>query len=196
MEASGLQEAGQTLGEARRSAAEKQEAGRQKQADKFWGQKLEKLRVDLLSKDADKRGPAEQASQRGDRPAGRAYDLGAFRARERAAADGRGADARARSRARRRRTGWRHWRSSVRGRTCASKAIATLRLRDPRDVIGRLIAMLHKPFKYQVSSGERPRVARRAIRRRRTFQHPAILSEPDGRSDFQLEPLLRAIDAL
>ena len=30
------------------------------------------------------------------------------------------------------------------------KAIETLRHHDPRDVIGRLVAMIHKPLKYQV----------------------------------------------
>ena len=36
-------------------------------------------------------------------------------------------------------------RPNVRG-----EAIETLTHRDPRDVVGRLIAMIHKPYKYQV----------------------------------------------
>ena len=33
---------------------------------------------------------------------------------------------------------------------CAARAIETLKRRDPRDVVGRLIGLIHKPYKYQV----------------------------------------------
>jgi tetratricopeptide (TPR) repeat protein len=36
------------------------------------------------------------------------------------------------------------------------KATAALRGRDPRDVIGRLVALVHKPFKYELKPGKGP----------------------------------------
>ena len=73
-------------------AAEKLEAARQKQADKFWGKTLEKLRVELLSKDAAKRAHAERELDLVTDPRG-PDDLGTVRARQRAAANGGGPDA-------------------------------------------------------------------------------------------------------
>ena len=75
-------------------AAAKQEAARQKQADKQWKTKLERLRDGLESKEASG-GRRPKWSEPGHRPAGGADDLGDIFARRRAAANCRGADARA-----------------------------------------------------------------------------------------------------
>ena len=60
------------------------------------------------------------------------------------------------------------------------RATETLIRRDPRDVVGRLIGMVHKPYKYQVRPS-RAGLAGRALRRGRTIQYPAVLPEPDVR---------------
>ena len=101
-------------------AAEKLEAARQKQADKFWGQTLEKLRVELLSKDAAKRAHGEEALKQVTDP--RAVPMilrisctamtGCKRPRCRCSG---------RLMAQRPRMGWRPWRSSARGPTCAAR---------------------------------------------------------------------------
>ena len=130
-------------------AAIKHEAALQKQADKQWGQKLEKLRADLLGKDADKRALAEAAISDVTDP--RAVPLiwvkfvyGNERLQSAAVQMFGQIDGPASSNALAALAIFSPW-ANVR-----SKAIATLRLRDPRDVIGRLIAMLRKPFKFQV----------------------------------------------
>ena len=56
----GLQEAGQALGKAGASRGGKAESRAQKQADRSWKTKLEKLRDGLQSKDAARRAKAEQ----------------------------------------------------------------------------------------------------------------------------------------
>ena len=131
------------------AVAAKNELTRQKHADKLWKTKLEALRHDMESKDAAKRAKAEQGLDRGDRPASHADDLGDFCARRRTAANCRRADdgphRRAHGIARAGRAGGLQSAAEVRRR-----AIETLTRRDPRDVVGRLISLIHKPFKYQV----------------------------------------------
>ena len=130
-------------------AAEKLEAARQKEADKFWGQTLEKLRVELLSKDAAKRAHAERVLDEVTDPRAVPTIWAQFvRGNERLQT------------AAVRMLGHIDGPSSSNGLAALaifspwanvrSAAIATLRLRDPRDIVGRLIAMLRKPFKYQV----------------------------------------------
>jgi len=130
-------------------AAEKQEAARQKQADKHWKSKLEKLRDDLQTKDAAKRARAEQGLTEVTDPRAVPMIWALFvRGTERhqiaavrllgqidgpSASNGLAALAIFSPR------------PAVR-----SRATETLTRRDPRDVIGRLIGMIHKPFKYQV----------------------------------------------
>ena len=77
----------------RRSRRRSKRLMRQKQADKHWKPKLEKLRDGLESKDAAKRAKGRTRAGRGDRPASRADDLGDFCARGRAAANRGRADA-------------------------------------------------------------------------------------------------------
>ena len=60
-----------------------------------------------------------------------------------------------RSKARRHRSGWPCWRSRAFGRR-PRRAAAALSRRDPRDVIGRLIDLVHRPYKYQVVPGAGP----------------------------------------
>jgi tetratricopeptide (TPR) repeat protein len=130
-------------------AAEKQEAARQKQADKLWRPKLEKLLNDLLSKDTARRTRAEQGLTKVTEPRAVPMIWAIFtRANERsqlAAVQMLG---------------------QIDGPTATNalaalaifsadpevrnRATGTLKHRDPRDVVGRLITMIHKPFKYQV----------------------------------------------
>jgi tetratricopeptide (TPR) repeat protein len=130
-------------------AAEKLEAARQKQADKEWGPKLEKLRGDLLSKDPERRARALEGLKEVTDPRAVPMIWTHFvRGNERlqiaavqllgqiagpSASNGLAALA-----------------IFSPSESVRSKAIATLRLRDPRDVVGRLIAMMRKPFTYQV----------------------------------------------
>jgi hypothetical protein len=131
------------------AAAAKQEAARQKQADKHWRPKLEKLRDGLESKDAAKRAKAEQGLTEVTDP--RAVPMiwalfarGGPRAQIAAvqvlgqidgpsASNGLAVLAVFSPRA------------EVRRR--ATEALAR---RDPRDVVWRLIGLLHKPYGYQV----------------------------------------------
>ncbi len=154
-------------------AAEKQESARQKQAEKHWRTKLEKLRGDLVSKDKAKRAHAEQALAEVTDPHAVPVS-GRLRARQRAAAGRGGADARAD----RRSVG-----IARAGRvrdlfTLAGGAEARHRnAGTARSARRRRAADRARPPALQVSgtSGERPRVARRTLCRRRAVQHPAIL---------------------
>jgi hypothetical protein len=130
-------------------AAGKQEAIRQKQADKQWRTKLAKLRDDLQSKDAAKRSRAEQALGAVTDPRAVPSIWAVFV------------------------TGGDHLQMAAIGMfgqidgPSASSALAALAIlspspdvraqalqtllrRDPRDVVGRLIGLLHKPYKYDV----------------------------------------------
>ena len=132
------------------AAAAKQEAARQKQADKHWKPRLEKLREWAGEQGRRQAGEGRARADRGDRSAGGADDLGDFCARRRAACKSPRCRCSARSTDPRHRTAWPRWRSSVRSVRCARRAIETLKRRDPRDVVGRLIGLIHKPYKYQV----------------------------------------------
>ena len=130
-------------------AAARQEAARQMQADKQWKPKLEKLRAGLESKDAAKRAKAEQGLREVTDaravpmiwailvPGGQRVQVAAVQILGQidgpAASTGLAALAVFSPIA------------EVRGR-----AIETLSRRDPRDVVGRLIGLIHKPYKYQV----------------------------------------------
>ena len=173
-------------------AAEKLEAARQKQADKFWGQTLEKLRVELLSKDAAKRAHAERALDEVTDPRAVPTIWVQFvRGNERlqtAAVRMLGhIDGPPSSNGLAALAIFSPW-ANVR-----SKAIATLKLRDPRDIVGRLIGMLRKPFKYQVRPVNGPGSPGELFVEGERFNIQRMYQN-QGRSDFQLEPLLRAIN--
>jgi hypothetical protein len=129
--------------------AAKQEAARQKHADKHWKPILEKLRNELESKDAAKRAKAEQELTTVTDPLAVSMIWGIFgHGNERlqlagvrmlAQIDGPSAS------------------NALAGFAVFSplgsvraRAIEFLKRRDPRDVVGRLIGLIHKPFKYQV----------------------------------------------
>ena len=57
------------------------------------------------------------------------------------------------------------------------QAARALAHRDPRDVVGRLVSAIHKPYKYEVKRGK-ARLDRRALGRWRTLRPPADLSFP------------------
>jgi tetratricopeptide (TPR) repeat protein len=131
------------------AAAAKQEAARQKLADKQWKSKLERLRAGLESKDASRRAKAEQAlAEVTDLRAvpmiwsifvsgGQRVQIAAVQL-----------------------LGQIDGPSASNGLAVLAvfspiaevrrRAIETLTRRDPRDVVGRLIGLIHKPYKYQV----------------------------------------------
>jgi hypothetical protein len=130
-------------------AAAKQEVVRQKQADKHWKTKLERLRDGLESKDATKRTRIEKGLTEVTDPravpmiwtilvrGGERHQIAAIQML-----------------------------GQIDGPTASNalaalavfspaaevrrRAIETLTRRDPRDVVGRLIGLIHKPYKYQV----------------------------------------------
>jgi tetratricopeptide (TPR) repeat protein len=130
-------------------AAAKQEAARQKQADKHWKTRLEKLRDSLESKDAARHAKAEQALTEVTDPRAVPMIWALFV---------RGSE--------------RHQIAAVRmlgqidGPSASNglavlavfspsgevrrRATETLSRRDPRDIIGKLIALIRKPYKFKV----------------------------------------------
>lgn len=130
-------------------AAEKQEAIRQKQADKHWRTKLAKLRDDLRSKDAAKRSRAERAI--GEVTDSRAvpsiwavFVTGGVRHQLAAIKLFGQIDGPSASNALAAMAILSPW-AEVR-----TRATETLLRRDPRDVVGRLIGLIHNPYKYEV----------------------------------------------
>ena len=131
------------------AAAAKQEAARQKQADKHWKTKLERLRDGLESKDTAKRTKAEQALTEVTDPRAVPMIWAIFvRGGERlqiaavqmlAQIDGPSAS-----------NGLAALAVFSPAAEVRRRAIETLTRRDPRDVVGRLINLIHKPYKYQV----------------------------------------------
>ncbi len=136
-------------------AAEKQEAIRQKQADKHWRTKLIKLRDDFQSKDAAKRSRTEQALGEVTDPRAvpsiwAVFVTGGPRHQMAAISmfgqiDGPSAS------------------NALAAMAILSplpevrtRAIDTLLRRDPRDVVGRLIGLVHKPYKYEVRRSGSP----------------------------------------
>ncbi len=131
------------------AVAARQEALHQKQADKHWKTRLERLRDGLESKDVARRTRAEHELAQVTDPRAVPMIWSMFvRGAERqqiaavqmlgqidgpAASNGLAALAVFSPAAEVRR-----------------RAIQTLTRRDPRDVVGRLIALIHKPYKYQV----------------------------------------------
>ena len=160
-------------------AAERLEAERQRHADKQWEPKLKRLREGLEAKDAAP-GQGRGGDRRGDRSPRRADDLGRVRPRQRAIADRRRADARPDRRPGGVQRPGRPGRLQPLGRG-PGRAIETLARRDPRDVIGRLIGLVRKPFKYEVRRPGGPGTDGRAVRRGRAVQRPALLPEPADR---------------
>ncbi len=136
-------------------AAEKLEAERQKHADKQWRPKLERIREGLESKDATRRARAEEAAAEVTDP--RAVPMvwavmsrGGERSRLAAVQmlgqiDGPSASNALATLA------LSHPSPEVRART-----LETLLRRDPRDVIGRLVALVRKPFRYEVRRVDGP----------------------------------------
>jgi hypothetical protein len=136
-------------------AAEKQEAIRQKQADKRWRTRLAKIRDDLQSKAAARRARAEESLAKVTDPravpaiwavfvaGGVRHQMAAIRMFGRI--DGPSASNALAALA------VLHPSPEVRGR-----ATEALMRRDPRDVVGRLIGMVHKPFKYEVRPVQGP----------------------------------------
>jgi tetratricopeptide (TPR) repeat protein len=130
-------------------AAEKQQAERQKRADKQWKSKLEKLRDGLESKDPARRSRSEAALAGVTDPravpmiwavfisGGERLQLAAVQMLGQIDSPGASASLSALA----------VFNPSGQVR---SRAISTLARRDPRDVVGRLIELVRKPFKYQV----------------------------------------------
>jgi tetratricopeptide (TPR) repeat protein len=131
------------------AAAAKQEAARQKLADKQWKSKLERLRAGLESKDASRRAKAEQAlievtDLRAVPMIWSIFVSGGQRVQIAAV----------------QMLGQIDGPSASNGLAVLAvfspiaevrrRAIETLTRRDPRDVVGRLIGLIHKPYKYQV----------------------------------------------
>jgi tetratricopeptide (TPR) repeat protein len=130
-------------------AAAKQEAAHQKQADKQWKPRLEKLRAGLESKDASKRAQAEHGLTEVTDPravpmiwanfasGGQRVQIAAVQMLGQidgpSASNGLAVLA--------------VFSPIAGGRR---RATETLTRRDPRDVVGRLIGLIHKPYKYQV----------------------------------------------
>jgi hypothetical protein len=146
---SGYKKLGRTWVKPEELAFARQEAARQKQADKLWSPRLEKLRHDLLSKDVARRARAEQGLNEVTDPGAvpmiwTLFAPGSERLQIAAAQMFGQIDGPSSSNAL---AALAVFSSSpeVRGR-----ATETLTRRDPRDVVGRLIAMIHKPFKYTV----------------------------------------------
>jgi tetratricopeptide (TPR) repeat protein len=131
------------------AATEKVDAERQKRADKQWKPKLERMRDDLESKDASRRAKAAQALAEVTDP--RAVPMvwavfvrGSERSQNAAVQIFGQIDSPAASGSLATLALFCP-RDEARGR-----ATATLTRRDPRDVVGQLIGLVRKPFKYQV----------------------------------------------
>jgi Pretoxin HINT domain len=130
-------------------AAAKQEATHQKTADKHWKPRLEKLREALASKDTAKRAKADQALTEVTDPRAVPMIWALFvrgGEREQMAAvqmfgqiDGPSAS-----------NGLAALAAFSPTKDVRRRAIATLVRRDPRDVVGKLIGLVKKPYKYQV----------------------------------------------
>jgi tetratricopeptide (TPR) repeat protein len=138
------------------AAAAKQEAARQKQADKHWKTKLERLRDGLESKDAARRTKAEQGVTEVTDPRAVPMIWAIFvRGGERlqiaavqmlGQIDGPSASNALAAIA--------VFSPAAEARR---RAIETLTRRDPRDFVGRLVGMIRKPFKYEVRRPNGPR---------------------------------------
>jgi tetratricopeptide (TPR) repeat protein len=137
------------------AAAEKQEAERQKLADKHWKLKLEKLREGLQSKDAAKRARAESDLAEVTDPRAvpmiwSVFGRGSERLQIAAVQMFGQIDSPSASIAL---AGLAVFNSSADVRLRATAAIVR---RDPRDVVGRLIGLVRIPFKYQVRPSSGP----------------------------------------
>ena len=131
------------------AAAAKQEAAHQKVADKHWKTKLEKLRDGLESKDAAKRAKAEHGLTEVTDPRAVPMIWAIFvrgGERQQIAAvqmlsqiDGPSAS-----------NGLAVLAVFSPRRQVRRRATDVLKRRDPRDVVGKLIGLIHKPYKYQV----------------------------------------------
>ncbi|WP_165226160.1 polymorphic toxin-type HINT domain-containing protein [Aquisphaera insulae] len=164
-------------------AAEKAEAEAQKKADREWKPRLERIRDGLLGKDPSRREKAEAdlASIHDHRavpmilaifiPAGERPQLAAVRALgqiEGPSASAVLADLAVFS-------------PHVPVRDAASRTIME---RDPREVIGRLIAVVRRPFRYKLAPGNGPGTAARLVvdgqeyNFERTYRFPTFIEAP------------------
>ena len=136
-------------------AAAKQNLAAQRLADRSWKTKLEKMRDWLQSKDAAKRAKAEQEMSAVTDP--RAVPMiwltfvrGSAGLQKAAARMLRQIDGPAAS------SGLAALAVFSSFADVRTQAIDALKRRDPRDVAGRLIAMIHKPYKYDVRPSKSP----------------------------------------
>ena len=132
-------------------AAQKLEADRQKRADKEWRPRLEKLRGALESAIETRRLKAQREVYQITDPR-RADDLEDLRLRQPDSPARRGRAVQPDRRADR----FKRYctaRSRFTFTDVRQRAAQALLSRDPRDVIGRLIYMVHKPFKYKINQG-------------------------------------------
>jgi hypothetical protein len=137
-------------------AAAKQEALQQRQADKHWKTTLEKLREGLVNKDPSKQAKAEERIREITDPRAVPMIWSLFvRGGERlqivavqmlGQIDGPSAS-----------NGLAVLTVFSPSAEVRSQATETLKRRDPRDVVGRLIGLIHKPYKYQVRHINGPR---------------------------------------
>ncbi len=73
------------------------------------------------------------------------------------------------------------------------RALATLTRRDPRDVVGRLIALVHKPFKYEVRPGNGPGTTSRLLVDGEQFDIDRLYRPPTF--DVRLVPFISSYDS-
>jgi Pretoxin HINT domain len=136
-------------------AAAKQNAAVQKQADRGWKTKLEKLRDWLQNKDASKRVKAEQELKAVSDP--RAVPMiWAVLVRGGARLQAAAVQILAQIEGPSASNGLAALAVFSPFPEVRSRAIDALKKRDPRDVAARLIAMVHMPYKYEVRPGRTP----------------------------------------
>ena len=171
--------------------AARQEALHQKQADKHWKTRLERLRDGLESKDPARRNRAENELAQVTDPRAVPMIWSVFvrgGERQQIAAvqmlgqiDGPPAS-----------TALAALAVFSPAPEVRRRAIQTLTRRDPRDVVGRLIALDTQAIQIPGSSRQRAGIAGRALRRGRTVQYPAVLSKPVLHKRDQSRPNLYA----
>ena len=134
----------------------KREAERQRHANTHWRSRLEKIRDGLGAKDPARRARAERAIDEVTDP--RAVPMiwaVLIAGSNRAIARRRRADARPDRRAVGLGRAGHPERPAARG-TARARAAETLMRRDPRDIVGRLISLIRKPFNYKIRPADQP----------------------------------------
>ena len=169
------------------AAAEKLEAEHQKRADFHW-----KASAGEAPRGAGEPacGPARQGRAgdgRDHRPPRRSHDRRTCWVPATSGRSLRRYNCSGKSRARRRRTRWPTWPFGAHWSRSGSGRLEVLALRDPRDVVGRLITLVRRPYKYEVRTGNGPGsvgelvVDGERFDLRRLYQFPTI--------DFRLVPV-------